>query len=224
MALSGMRPSLISHGVISNHLPSLIQLENPTLQATTTKHSRQVWLSALSKIDITLSHGASAIKCFWKVDTQTLQSKVADSCGQPRCDRCFKEFSDSLTSLLHSLLLYPPHPHSFIPYPSPCPPSCFPLSVILIKILDPSMRFWFPILGSYCSEVNAACPQTRPVRPTFHRWLSNEWILTGETPATCSCCVNHPSITSICVYIALSLLKDNKNIYWLLYVSSCRAR
>lgn len=110
MALSGMRPSLIYHGVISNHLPSLIQLGNPTLQATTTKHSRQVWLSALSKIDITLSHGASAIKCFWKVGTQTLQSKVADSCGQPRCDRCFKEFADSLTSLLHSLLLYPPTP------------------------------------------------------------------------------------------------------------------
>lgn len=78
LALSGIQPPLISYGVISSHLPSLIRVENLTLQATTTKHARQVWLSALSKIDITLSHGASAIKHFRMVGTQTLQSKVTD--------------------------------------------------------------------------------------------------------------------------------------------------
>lgn len=46
---------------------------------------------------------ASAIRRFRKVNAQLLQSKVTDSCSQPRppqrCDCCFKELSDSSTSL-----------------------------------------------------------------------------------------------------------------------------
>lgn len=74
---------------------------NLTVQATAAKHAGQVWLCASQR---SISHrGASAIKCFWKVNAQPLQSKVTDSHGRlrppPRCDCCFKELSDSLTSL-----------------------------------------------------------------------------------------------------------------------------
>lgn len=74
---------------------------NLTGQATAAKHAGQVWLCASQR---SISHrGASAIKCFRKVNAQPLQSKVTDSHGRlrppPRCDCCFKELSDSLTSL-----------------------------------------------------------------------------------------------------------------------------
>lgn len=88
-------------GVVSSRLPGLIQLGNLPVRATATKHAGQVWLCALSEIDIT-SRSISNQR-FRKVNAQSLQSKVTDSRGQlcppPRCDCCFKELSDSLTSL-----------------------------------------------------------------------------------------------------------------------------
>lgn len=117
---------LISHGVISGRLPSLIRAGTVTLQATTTKHARQVWLPHLPQIDIKLSHRASAIKQARTLSTQILQSKVTDGqagfAPQPMCDRCFKEFFDSLTSLHPTV---PPSP------PPPSPPSSLPLPSLL---------------------------------------------------------------------------------------------
>lgn len=40
-------------GVISTRLPGFIQLGNLQAQATSTKHAGQVWLCALSEVDIT---------------------------------------------------------------------------------------------------------------------------------------------------------------------------
>lgn len=164
----GEKPPLISYGVISSRLPSLIRLGTVTLQATTTKHARQVWLSLLPQIDIKLSRSASAIK-----RARTVSSPVkgyrrpSQLCPQPMCDRCFKEFFDSLTSPLLPLLL-----HLLPPLP---PPRCFPFSALLIKRGDPGGKLWFPSPHCYCSEVSAACPHTRPVKPSGCRRLGNEW-------------------------------------------------
>ncbi|KAI9521458.1 hypothetical protein NQZ68_007774 [Dissostichus eleginoides] len=64
-------PPLISYGVISSQLSSVIRLGTITLPATTTKHARQVWLPPLPQIDIKLSHRASAIKHGSMVSAQT---------------------------------------------------------------------------------------------------------------------------------------------------------
>ncbi len=87
-ALNGRQPPLISYGVISSRLPSLTQLGTVTLQATTTKHARQVWLSTLPQIDIKLSLGASAIKRARTVSTQMLQSKVTDGPASFTLSQC----------------------------------------------------------------------------------------------------------------------------------------
>lgn len=120
LALNGRWCPLISYGVISSRLPSLIRLGTVTLQATTTKHARQVWLSPLRQIDIKLSHRASAIKHSRIEHSDTPVKGYRRSgqlCPQPKCDRLFKEFLDSLTS---------PPPHfpstSFITLPA-LPPS-----------------------------------------------------------------------------------------------------
>lgn len=49
-ALNGRRPPLISYGVISSRLPSLIRPGTITLSATTTKHARQLRLAPLRSI------------------------------------------------------------------------------------------------------------------------------------------------------------------------------
>ena len=51
---------------------SLMRPETAALQATATKHARQVWLFPLVQIDIKLSHKASAIKHARTVSSQTL--------------------------------------------------------------------------------------------------------------------------------------------------------
>lgn len=84
----GDSPLLISYGVINSRLPSLIRLGTVTLQATTTKHARQVWLSPLAQIDIKLSHRTSAIKPARTVNTQTLQSKVTDGLASFALSQC----------------------------------------------------------------------------------------------------------------------------------------
>lgn len=115
-----------TNGVVSSRLPVFfIQLGNLPVRATATKHAGQVWLCALAEIDITpwsISNQAASEK----VNAQLLQSKVRASRGRPRppprCDCCFKELSDSLTSLystaptrlLCKLHLLPPPPRSFL--------------------------------------------------------------------------------------------------------------
>lgn len=144
---------LISYGVISGRLPSLIRAGTVTLQATTTKHARQVWLPHLPQIDIKLSHRASAIKQARTVSTQSLQSKVTDGLAgfapQPMCDRCFKEFFDSLTSLHHTV---PPFPSSsftsFIPFP-PFPSLSLPSLLPVVFLSQPSwLNLQIPAGGS----------------------------------------------------------------------------
>lgn len=130
----GDGPLLISYGVISSCLPSLIRLGTVTLQATTTKHARQVWLSPLCPIDIKLSHRAPAIKCGRGVSNQTFQPKVTASlaslCPQPTCDCRFKEFFDSLTSFSPHL---PPPP---LTSSLSLPPSSSSSSSLLFSLLS----------------------------------------------------------------------------------------
>lgn len=95
LTLNGRQPPLISYGVISRRLPSLIRLGTITLSATTTKHARQVWLPPLPQIDIKLSRRASAIKRARTVSAQTLQSKVTDGLASSTLSQCVTTVSKS---------------------------------------------------------------------------------------------------------------------------------
>lgn len=92
LALNGRLPPLISYGVISSYLPGLIWPGTVTLQATTTKHARQVWLSSIRSISNRLR--TAAIKRASMARAQTLQSKVTDGFG----------LSQHVTSVLRSSL------------------------------------------------------------------------------------------------------------------------
>lgn len=96
LALNGRWCPLISYGVISSRLPSLIRLGTVTLQATTTKHARQVWLlpSVRSISNCLTEHLQSSTA---EQSTQTLQSKVTDGLAS-------FALSQSVTAFLKSSL------------------------------------------------------------------------------------------------------------------------
>lgn len=57
-------------GVVRSQLPGFIQPGNLTVQATAAKHAGQVWLCALSGIDITS----------WSISNQVLQKGERSAC------------------------------------------------------------------------------------------------------------------------------------------------
>lgn len=77
----------------------------------------------------------------------------------------------SFPGVLWQFNISPLHPR---PSPPLSPPWCFPFTAVLIKPGDPSGGLWFPGPDCYFSEVRAACPHTRPVKPTGYRIPSDD--------------------------------------------------
>lgn len=124
-------------GVARSRLPGFIQEGNLTVQATAAKHAGQVWLCALSQIDIAsrsisnqalhkAEHSASPVKGYREMQPAS------------RCDCCLKELSDTLTSLYSAAALL--YSANFIFCPPLSLPHCFLSSVALMKCQEPRRK------------------------------------------------------------------------------------
>lgn len=166
-------------GVVRSRLPGFIQEGNLTVQATAAKHAGQVWLCALSQIDIA-SRSISNHALHKGERSASPVKGYRETQPASRCDCCFKELSDTLTSLYSAAALL--YSANFIFCPPLSPPRCFLSWVALIKCREPRRRLWFPIPDSYCGEGRAPCPRTR---------TPQIWSLTSEALSRWSCGVNH---------------------------------